>query len=110
MVDALGGAVKGAGKREYGFAELVISKSHGLFKDIDKKTKCWMSHGDSVEALPKGFDITASTENTEIAAIAHQKRNLYGLQFHPEVEHTPEGKTMLANFLSDVCGCKSAGP
>ncbi len=107
MIDALGGTVKGAGKREYGFSELVINKTGGLFKGIDGKTECWMSHGDSVETLPQGFEITASTENTEIAAIIHNEKNLYGVQFHPEVEHTSQGKAMLENFLSEVCNCKS---
>jgi GMP synthase (glutamine-hydrolysing) len=71
-----------------------------------KITKSWMSHGDSIEKLPRGFRITASTKNTKIAATAHVKRNLYGLQFHPEVHHTARGKAMLRNFLFDVCGCK----
>jgi len=106
MADALGGTVKRAGKREYGFAELNISKAEGIFKGIDPKTISWMSHGDSIEAMPKGFEMTASTENTEIAAACHPEKKLYGLQFHPEVEHTPKGKDMLKNFLFDVCGCK----
>jgi len=106
MVDALGGIVKGAEKKEYGFAELEIRRREGLFKGLDKKTNCWMSHGDSIEKLPAGFQITGSTENTRIAATVHRKKNLYGLQFHPEVEHTPKGKKMLRNFLFDVCGCK----
>ncbi len=106
MIDALGGIVKGAKKREYGFAELRIKKTDTLFKKIESHTKCWMSHGDSTDKLPKGFVITASTENTKIAAMANRKRRLYGLQFHPEVEHTPKGKTMLQNFLFDVCECK----
>lgn len=105
MIHALGGSVRHAGKREYGFAELVIQKSDRLFKEVEPRTTCWMSHGDSAEALPEGFEITGSTENTPIAAIRNQKRNLFGLQFHPEVAHTPEGKTMIRNFLFDVCGC-----
>ena len=65
-----------------------------------------MSHGDSISKLPKGFTITASTDNTEIAAIENRKKQFYGLQFHPEVEHTPKGKQMLRNFLFYVCGCE----
>ncbi len=106
MIDALGGTVKKAAKREYGFAELLIKNHEGLFKDVDKKTKCWMSHGDSIEKLPKGFKITASTESTKVAATVHNRKRLYGLQFHPEVQHTPQGKKMLRNFLFDVCKCK----
>jgi GMP synthase (glutamine-hydrolysing) len=106
MIDTLGGTVKSAQKREYGFAELNVINQTGLFKDVEKNTKTWMSHGDSIEKLPSGFKITASTENTRIAATVHPDKNLYGFQFHPEVEHTSKGKTMLRNFLFDVCGCK----
>ncbi len=106
MIDALGGTVKKAAKREYGFAELNIKKPKSLFEKIDQTTTCWMSHGDSISKLPKGFSITASTDNTPVAAAENIKKNLYGLQFHPEVEHTPKGKQMLRNFLFNVCGCK----
>ncbi|MDM8549622.1 glutamine-hydrolyzing GMP synthase [Desulfobacterales bacterium HSG2] len=106
MVNALGGTVKGAGKREYGFAELVIDQAEGLFKGVDKRTTCWMSHGDSAEKLPAGFENIGSTENTEAGAIFHREKKFYGVQFHPEVEHTSEGRTMLRNFLSDICGCE----
>ena len=106
MINTLGGTVKRARKREYGFAELKVKKEASLFKDVEKKTNTWMSHGDSNEKLPRGFQITASTENTRIAATVHPKKNLYGLQFHPEVQHTSRGQTMLRNFLFDVCGCK----
>ena len=106
MIDTLGGTVRGVKKREYGFAELRLKTVTGLFKGVAKKTPCWMSHGDSIEKLPAGFKITGSTENTKIAATANVKRRLFGLQFHPEVEHTPKGRQMLRNFLLDVCRCK----
>ena len=106
MVDALGGSVKQAQKREYGFAELSIKKSSQLFEGMNRRTQCWMSHGDSIMKLPAGFTITASTPNTKIAATGHRKKNLYGLQFHPEVEHTPLGRKMLRNFLVEICGCR----
>jgi GMP synthase (glutamine-hydrolysing) len=106
MIHTLGGTVKRARKREYGFAELNIKEQNRLFNGVDQKTKSWMSHGDSIEKLPHGFRITASTQNTKIAATVHGKKNLYGLQFHPEVHHTARGKAMLRNFLFDVCGCK----
>ena len=106
MINTLGGTVKRARKREYGFAELNVKEQQGLFKGVDQKTKSWMSHGDSIEKLPRGFRITASTKNTKIAATVHGKKNLYGLQFHPEVHHTARGKAMLRNFLFDVCGCR----
>jgi GMP synthase (glutamine-hydrolysing) len=106
MVDALGGVVKSARKREYGFAELLIKKQTGLFKKIGSKTQTWMSHGDSIQKLPQGFVTTATTSNTPIAAAQNYRRRLYGLQFHPEVEHTPKGKLMLQSFLFDVCNCR----
>ena len=106
MMDALGGEVVRAEKREYGFAELQIRRPEGIFAGIEKKTRCWMSHGDTIGRLPKGFRVTASTPNTKVAAAEHQARHFYGLQFHPEVIHTPEGKKMLGNFLFRICGCK----
>lgn len=106
MVDAMGGKVARARKREYGFAELKVKALKGLFEGVKQTTPCWMSHGDSIAKLPPGFVVTATTDNTPIAAIAHRKRQLLGLQFHPEVEHTPEGKTMIRRFLFDICGCR----
>ncbi|MEA1948411.1 MAG: glutamine-hydrolyzing GMP synthase [Thermodesulfobacteriota bacterium] len=106
MINTLGGTVKRARKREYGFAELKVKAQVSLFKGVDETTKSWMSHGDSIVKLPRGFRITASTKNTKIAATAHVKKNLYGFQFHPEVHHTAKGNAMLRNFLFDVCGCK----
>ncbi|MCE5264486.1 MAG: glutamine-hydrolyzing GMP synthase [Deltaproteobacteria bacterium] len=105
MVDALGGEVIGSKKREYGFAELILRRAERLFAGVEKKSRCWMSHGDQIGRLPKGFRITASTENTAVAAAEDVKRRLYGLQFHPEVVHTVEGKKILENFLFGVCGC-----
>ncbi|MBU0991282.1 MAG: glutamine-hydrolyzing GMP synthase [Proteobacteria bacterium] len=106
IVHAMGGVIQRAEKREYGFAELNINNKNGLFKDIPDKNPCWMSHGDSIREIPPGFTITASTDNTKIAAISHTEKNIMGFQFHPEVEHTQNGKKMLANFVLDVCRCK----
>jgi len=106
MIGALGGIVKRADKREYGFATLYIKNHEDLFKGVNTNTECWMSHGDSIVKLPRGFKTTASTENTNIAATVNSKKNLYGLQFHPEVHHTFQGKKMLRNFLFQACGCK----
>ncbi|MEW6079293.1 MAG: glutamine-hydrolyzing GMP synthase [Thermodesulfobacteriota bacterium] len=106
MADALGGKVAATGKREYGFAELCVSSACVVLDGVSKKTVCWMSHGDSVKKLPPGFAVIASTENTNAAVIADTSRNFYGLQFHPEVVHTREGKRMLDNFLFDICHCK----
>ena len=108
MVDSLGGKVIGSKKREYGFAELLVKKQKGVLNGVPKKTQCWMSHGDSIGSLPAGFTITASTANTPVAAAEDLKRDFYGLQFHPEVVHTKEGKKILANFLFDICRCEKA--
>jgi GMP synthase (glutamine-hydrolysing) len=105
MVDALGGEVKQAEKREYGLVELHIKKATGVFSEIEKKTECWMSHGDTIARVPRGFKITASTSNTRVAAAENAAKKFYGLQFHPEVVHTPKGKRMLRNFLLGICGC-----
>ncbi len=106
MIHALGGTVKKAERREYGFAQLRVAKFNGLFQGVSTKTNCWMSHGDSIEKLPNGFITTASTGNTKIAAVVNRNKNLYGVQFHPEVKHTPQGKTIIRNFLFDICHCK----
>lgn len=106
MVNALGGDVKRFKQREYGFAELKLGRKSTIFDGVSKSSSCWMSHGDSIQTLPKGFVITASTQNTPVAATMNLKRKFYGLQFHPEVEHTRYGKKMLGNFLTEVCGCK----
>jgi GMP synthase (glutamine-hydrolysing) len=108
LVHALGGKVSPARKREYGFAELYIKVKSPLFDSVDPETICWMSHGDSITELPNGFRTTASTPSTEVAAAEDEKRRLYGLQFHPEVVHTSEGKKMIVNFLFRVCQCKPA--
>lgn len=108
MVDALGGEVRRAEKREYGHARLEITKDSVIFEGVDKQTQCWMSHGDTIVRPPKGFRITGSTSNTEVGATEHPARRLYGLQFHPEVVHTADGKKMLKNFLFGVCGCKKS--
>ncbi|MBS3808902.1 MAG: glutamine-hydrolyzing GMP synthase [Desulfobacterales bacterium] len=107
MVNALGGNVSRAEKREYGFARLQVQKEDALLAGIDQNTQCWMSHGDSITSLPDGFEVTAVTENTPMAAAADPDRGFYGLQFHPEVEHTLQGKQMLKNFLFEICGCSA---
>ncbi len=108
MVHVLGGKVKRADKREYGFAEFKVKRTPPMFKSIPAQTTCWMSHGDSITKLPSGFILAGSTANTRIAAIYHRNQKLFGLQFHPEVEHTPQGKQMLKNFLFAICNCKPA--
>ena len=106
MVDALGGKVRQARKREYGFAELEVQHDGVLFEQVPARSQVWMSHGDSISALPEGFECLARTANTAIAAAMNLRRKLFGLQFHPEVGHTIKGKRMLRNFLFRICHCK----
>jgi len=108
MMETLGGKVIGSKKREYGFAELNIKEQSGIFAGVGTATTCWMSHGDSVGALPEGFVTTAFTDNTPVAAAQDASRRFYGLQFHPEVAHTQEGKKILSNFLFDICRCEKS--
>ncbi|MBI5902808.1 MAG: glutamine-hydrolyzing GMP synthase [Deltaproteobacteria bacterium] len=103
----LKGRVERSKKREYGGADLRISDRKDLFHGIKAKSvRVWMSHGDRVEALPPGFTTIARSRNSEICAIRDAKRRVYGVQFHPEVVHTPTGGKMLENFVFRVCGCK----
>ena len=105
MAHCLGGYVRRAGKREYGKAVLTVTHPDGLFKGTRREFVSWMSHGDLVNRLPKGFAVSARTRNTSAAAMADPRRRLYGLQFHPEVVHTEEGNRILKNFLFRVCRC-----
>ncbi|MEK7774164.1 MAG: glutamine-hydrolyzing GMP synthase, partial [Deltaproteobacteria bacterium] len=103
----LKGRVERSKKREYGGAVLVIKEKKDLFYGIKgDKIKVWMSHGDRVEALPSGFKTIARSMNSDICAMMDGKRRIYGVQFHPEVVHTPMGGRMLKNFVFRVCGCK----
>lgn len=101
----LGGVVRRADRREYGKALMNITDHSDIFQGVSSVTQCWMSHGDHVTAPPKGFSILANTDNSPVAAMADRTRRLYGVQFHPEVVHTLEGKKILANFLYGICGC-----
>ena len=92
--------------REYGRAQLTVTKDDLLFKGLPKEIQVWMSHGDSVIAVPEGFVETAKTENCPVVAMCHPQRGLYGVQFHPEVKHTVHGLDILKNFLFEICGLK----
>ena len=107
MAYTLGGTVSSANsKSEYGKTEVSIDNTSKLFKEIDKKQICWMSHTDYVTHVPDGFKVTASSATCPTAAMECEDKNFYAVQFHPEVNHTPNGKDMLRNFLFEVCGCK----
>lgn len=105
MSQVLGGDVKSASQREYGKIELEIKKDDQLFQNVENGSTCWMSHFDYIETAPEGFEITASTASTPVAAMRNEDKKLYGVQFHAEVEHTPFGRELINNFLYQVCGC-----
>lgn len=104
MSGQLGGEVSPCHVREYGSTRLLIKNNQDIFLGLNGETNVWMSHGDHVTKAPEGFLVTASTENTKIAAMANHERKLYGVQFHPEVVHTQGGMSMLKNFLFDISG------
>jgi len=106
MAHALGGKVEMGSVREYGLAKIEIWKKEPLFSGLAKKETVWMSHGDKVGALPPGFEVIASTPDCGNAAVADLGRNFFGLQFHPEVTHTPNGMKILENFVVGVCKCR----
>jgi GMP synthase (glutamine-hydrolysing) len=101
----LGGKVQPAPSREFGRASCRVDTSEPLFAGVPEETTVWMSHGDQVQTTGGDFVSLASTETCHAAAVRHKSRPLYGLQFHPEVSHTPYGSRILRNFLFDVCGC-----
>ncbi|MDL2289516.1 glutamine-hydrolyzing GMP synthase [Clostridia bacterium OttesenSCG-928-F22] len=98
----LGGTVKSMDASEYGRTEIVLEQS-ALFKGVDKNTIVWMNHNDGIENVPEGFAVTAHTSNCKAAAFEHAEKGFYGVQFHPEVVHTPQGSTMIENFLFNIC-------
>jgi GMP synthase (glutamine-hydrolysing) len=103
MTEHFGGRVRKANQREYGHAEIQIDDGNGLFTGLDTTLAVWMSHGDAAEELPAGFARLAHTKNSPFAAMANVDSGFYGVQFHPEVHHTPSGSRLLSNFLHNVC-------
>jgi len=102
---ALGGKVEQSDHREYGHTTIELKADCELFSETPKKQRVWMSHGDRVEGLPKGFRVIASSSGSPYAAIADSDRKLYGVQFHPEVFHTEHGNEIIRNFLFRICSC-----
>ncbi|AWN17722.1 glutamine-hydrolyzing GMP synthase [Salinisphaera sp. LB1] len=113
MAAQLGGEVETASHKEFGYAQVRARGHSKLFRDIQDHVNeqghglldVWMSHGDRVKALPEGFKIIASTDGAPLAGMADEERGYYGIQFHPEVTHTLQGKRILSRFVHDICGC-----
>ncbi|TQR31926.1 GMP synthase (glutamine-hydrolyzing) [Campylobacter sp. MIT 99-7217] len=97
-----------AGHKEYGKAQIYLKKDSALFKNLPKKQIVWMSHSDKVESLPKDYEVLATSENSEFCVFANEDLNFYALQFHPEVEHSEFGKSILKNFAKFICKCESS--
>lgn len=106
MAYLLGGTVSNAAeKSEYGKTQVQLDKSSKLFSDLESREVCWMSHTDFISEVPEGFRVTGTTDTCPTAAMECAEQRFYGVQFHPEVNHTPHGADMLKHFLYDVCGC-----
>ena len=106
LAEQLGGQVISSDQKEFGYSELQVTAECVLFSDLGKTLNVWMSHGDQVQDLPDNFDLVAATATAPIAAMQHTTKSIYALQFHPEVTHTEDGKTVLDNFIFKVCGSK----
>jgi GMP synthase (glutamine-hydrolysing) len=106
MAQALGGEVVSFARKEFGPATVSVTEAGGLFEGLRAEQSVWMSHGDSIERLPDGFGSTARTDSTPYAAVADPIRRMYGIQFHPEVVHTPNGRQILRNFVLDIAGAR----
>jgi GMP synthase (glutamine-hydrolysing) len=106
MAHELGGEVVPSAKREYGPATVTVTDADGLFAGVEREQPVWMSHGDSIVRPPEGFRATAQTDSSPYAGLADPGRNLYGIQFHPEVVHTPAGRDVLRNFVVGLAGIR----
>lgn len=105
MAKVLGGVVKPAETREYGRTETNFDNKCAIFEGFDSSLVTWMSHTDYIDKLPEGFTVAATSKHCPVAAMQNKEKKLYGVQFHPEVNHTQNGKLVLRNFLYNVCGC-----
>lgn len=106
MAHTLGGEVNASKHREYGRAKLAVDSGQSkLFEGVSAETQVWMSHGDTITKIPDNFELIGSTDSVKVAAFKLTGEETYGIQFHPEVTHSTEGKTILKNFVVDICGC-----
>ena len=109
MAWSLGGEVVPCEHREYGHANLSVEVAgNPLFADVPAEISVWMSHGDQLRKVPDGFHVIAKTPTAPLAAVQNTERHFYGLQFHPEVTHTPQGTQLLRNFVTGICGCQTS--
>jgi GMP synthase (glutamine-hydrolysing) len=109
LAQKFGGDVQPSSTREYGRAKLnFVDNRFSLLKDVSDDTQVWMSHGDSIVSIPENFQLISSTESVKVAAFKIQDETTYGIQFHPEVTHSEQGKTLFKNFAVDICGCKQS--
>jgi GMP synthase (glutamine-hydrolysing) len=108
MMQVLGGKVERAANREYGHTDIRIDSTSPVFTGVPRETTCWMSHFDYISEAAPGFKAIATTGNCPYAAIENPEKKLYGFQFHPEVLHTPQGSSMIYNFVREVCGCSGS--
>ncbi len=106
IIHQLNGTIESHTRKEYGKTEIKILKSEGIFEGLNENEIVWMSHGDQVKKMPEGFEILAKTETCPIAAYGNDKELLYGVQFHPEVNHTPKGNLVLENFIRNIVHAK----
>jgi GMP synthase (glutamine-hydrolysing) len=106
LVHELGGRVEQADVGEFGRSDLTVDEHGTLLHDTPREQTCWMSHRDTVFEAPPGFTALARTDTSPVAAVEHVERGIYGIQFHPEVVHTPYGQQILSRFLTEVCGCE----
>ena len=103
LIENFNGTVKSGNIGEYGPSEIIKGQESKLFSDVSSKTNVWMSHGDRIEDMPKDWIITSKSENNVISSVENQNGSIYGVQFHPEVVHTKEGKKIIKNFVLDIC-------
>ena len=105
MAHLLGGCVEHAETSEYGKTPIIVDTTSKLFENVDKETICWMSHTDLIKEVPTGFKVTSYSKDCPVAAMENKDKNLYAVQFHPEVQHTVQGMKMLSNFVKNICKC-----
>ena len=103
LIEEFNGLVKNLGTGEYGPSMIQIENNNKLFKDISTSTKVWMSHGDRIDSMPSNWEVTSKSENGIISSVQDNNSLIYGVQFHPEVVHTKEGKQIIHNFIFDIC-------